>query len=505
MEEIGAFFGLGHSMKKGGETELYAGSDEVIGEKGHGTKVYFNSKRVEVRTSRDGQKFVATLDRPLAVMTRGGTLEAEVDGPTPGTPGEHGTQIIVYGYNKNDVALFGHARLRDHVLWFTKFGSCEKELGIVKHASVKLYLKGLDRPEPEELTFGHNFPPEASDVRKLERQYEGEQVASHYCRRFTFSGHLPNNPDIDYQAVISVEGNKVKYKNNPMVRRPGYKAPSGAYKVAERYGIWLCKDFIPVEQRNEPITYKGSEFTRLHGFFNCQGFRLSANRGTVAPTEGKIKDDVDRVLKELYDEIFDDNKVDDLFDELDEIADVKRKLRKEREEYEKRKLRADSADVAEYKGVILVEPTSEIGVLSMMVQLSVIEPDLFPFTILDYDMKSGYDVLAGNTSMNSVNAVEKYFVEYKNELTQPLNHSFQNLMSIVCWKTKIKHDGGVEDLTGERRIMKITPPARPGSYTAFALTSDRPGMINIEVFVLKEYLREKLGVEFHPRRNDARR
>ena len=29
-----------------------------------------------------------------------------------------------------------------------------------------------------------------------------------------------------------------------MVRRQGYAAPPGAYKVAERYGIWVCKDFI---------------------------------------------------------------------------------------------------------------------------------------------------------------------------------------------------------------------------------------------------------------------
>ena len=65
-----------------------------------------------------------------------------------------------------------------------------------------------------------------------------------------------------------------------MLKRQGkYVAPQGAYTVAERYGIWLSKDFIPIERRNEVSSYKGSEYTKLHAFFNCQALRLSANRG----------------------------------------------------------------------------------------------------------------------------------------------------------------------------------------------------------------------------------
>ncbi|MBV8808202.1 MAG: hypothetical protein JO033_05965 [Acidobacteriaceae bacterium] len=77
-----------------------------------------------------------------------------------------------------------------------------------------------------------------------------------------------------YDAVFSVEGKRVKYDSNPMLRRPGYNAPEGAYTVQDRYGLWLCKVFIPIQRKNEWITTKGSEFTKLHAFFNCQALRL---------------------------------------------------------------------------------------------------------------------------------------------------------------------------------------------------------------------------------------
>jgi hypothetical protein len=88
-----------------------------------------------------------------------------------------------------------------------------------------------------------------------------------------------------------------------MLRRQAYNAPDGAYTVQERYGLWLCKDFIPIQRKNEWITTRGSEFTKLHAFLNCQALKLTANRGSVENTPAEILQDVEQVVRRIYQEI----------------------------------------------------------------------------------------------------------------------------------------------------------------------------------------------------------
>ena len=147
-----------------------------------------------------------------------------------------GTSITIFGYNNNRRERFTHSRLRDHIYWFTKFGSVETQFGIEAHAKLKLHVKGLDRDDFETLTFGHPFPDESAKVDVLFDNYT-VQAPSHYCHRAITKGSLPNHPEIRYNAVFSVEGKRVKYDSNPMLRRPGYSAPEGAYTIQDRYGL----------------------------------------------------------------------------------------------------------------------------------------------------------------------------------------------------------------------------------------------------------------------------
>jgi hypothetical protein len=59
-----------------------------------------------------------------------------------------------------------------------------------------------------------------------------------------------------------------------------------------------------------------------------------------------------------------------------------------------RQNRAVKASVAHFKGSTLVNPSRESGVYALLIQLAILEPDLFPFTIVDYDTHSGIDVMA---------------------------------------------------------------------------------------------------------------
>jgi hypothetical protein len=56
----------------------------------------------------------------------------------------------------------------------------------------------------------------------------------------------------------------------------------------------------------------------------------------------------------------------------------------------------------------------------------------------------------------------------------------------------------VTDLASQERMLQVAPPEpNAGGYTGYFLRANFKQ--NIEVFVLKDYLREKLGLNFRPR------
>lgn len=150
----------------------------------------------------------------------------------------------------------------------------------------------------------------------------------------------------------------------------------------------------------------------------------------------------------------------------------------------------------------MVEPERENGVFSIFLLLSSIEPDLFPFQIIDYDTHDGIDVIAKGNKKTPISSAKLYYVEYKRTLEKGFNHSFENLHSIVCWDTSIKHDDILTDINGDERKMQILSPENDNDYTHFFLDNPRKAH-KIEVFVLKYYLKEKLNLEFKTRTKDA--
>jgi len=99
-----------------------------------------------------------------------------------------------------------------------------------------------------------------------------------------------------------------------------------------------------------------------------------------------------------------------------------------------------------------------------------------------------------------LNKAAMRFAEIKFELKRDFNHSFKKLAVAICWNIKLSNDDEVTDLTGAKRIMKITPRDKKtkNSYTKYMLTTSTETH-NIEVFVLKDFLRECLKIEFRPR------
>ncbi|HXI25939.1 MAG TPA: ATP-binding protein [Pyrinomonadaceae bacterium] len=199
-EGLKSFFDLGNSLGRD--------DPDKIGEKGHGTKVFFNSSEITVKTTRNGQSYVATMIQPFRSLHQRYIPEVTVISSDTADK-SNGTLIEIKGYNNNRRDRFQQDILKDYVMWFTKFGSVELEFGNTKYKNTILKLKGLDADQEEEIKFGHFFPKESKDVNKLFDEYMLE-APEHYCRRIKREGKLKNFPEIKYQAVFSIEGNKVK-------------------------------------------------------------------------------------------------------------------------------------------------------------------------------------------------------------------------------------------------------------------------------------------------------
>ena len=484
-----SFFDLGNSTRRGDK--------QTIGEKGHGTKVYLNSSRIEVVTICDGIKYSAVMDSPIKKLHINQTPEVEVQEEKCDLP--NGTKITITGYNNNRRNKFTHQNLKDYILWFTKVGSIEKEFDLVEYKDVVIKLKGVDVDASETIPFGHIFPDDSQCVTKLFDDYLTD-APKWFCKKIIKSGHLENFPEIHYDAIFCVEGTRVKYNYNPMIKRSGYTAPAGAYTVQERYGLWLCKDFIPIQRKNEWITQKGSEYTRFHAFFNCQDFRLTANRSSIDNTPTEILEDIHKEVATIYEEIIQSDDWRTL-EWLESEATSYNTIQKEKKDFDWRIKRIQTARIADYEGIRLIEPTQENGVFSVFMQIQALKPDSFPFTIVDYDTHSGIDVIVKAVDTVPIKNSKLYYVEFKNYLKKEFNHSFENLYSIICWDIDpklTKHGDEVSDIAGIKRTLQIIPPEKANDRTRYYL-DDRRNNHKIEIFVLKQYLEETLGIIFKPR------
>jgi hypothetical protein len=190
--------------------ELGFKSSGAIGEKGHGTKIYFNSRRIEVQSVKDGVLIEAVMDNPRAKLQRGTMPVVELSSRSVGLP--NGTTVTVRGYNDNAQGGFGHHALKDYILWFTKFGSCELLVERAAFKDVVLTLSGLGRKDsdPERVSFGHPFPQDNTNVASL-RQADKVSPLDYYVARWVFADvPIDGKPGSTIDVVFSLEGDQAK-------------------------------------------------------------------------------------------------------------------------------------------------------------------------------------------------------------------------------------------------------------------------------------------------------
>jgi len=117
-ESLLKFFNLGDSTRV---DEVGQRAKGFIGEKGHGTKTYFNSREIEVFTKIiEEDKFYAVMDNPLMNLLQHQEPMYEYE-KNPSLEIKKGTKIIIRGFNNNVKRDFSHSLLKDRIQWFTAF------------------------------------------------------------------------------------------------------------------------------------------------------------------------------------------------------------------------------------------------------------------------------------------------------------------------------------------------------------------------------------------------
>jgi len=488
------FWGLGFSTSRG--------RDDAIGNKGHGTKIYLRSQKVEVRTQCKGGAFSSVCIEPFSALKQG-RLHSPSLKAIPHFKEGTGTEIRVEGYNDNERSRYYYDIVRDYMLWRTKLGSIEKEFGVNAHTEFKLFLKCLDTDgQFRQIPFGHVFPPENSDIQSL---YSEHDVDAHdfYVKRYSWANcRLRKFPEVKYEVVIYVEGDKAKRLYNKMIRDRA-RSDTGKYKVADQYGLWLCRDYIPINRCNDWLSGFGSgsnSYVMLHGFVNCQTFKLTANRGAVSNSNPTVLEELRIEVSDYISQIDTDLRRGDIYT-LREWQEETRTEKQEKADFEARVKNIKGRKSYEIDGVRLLVPVAESELFGFFISLYNLRPSWFDFEPLDYNTTRGIDIVARNKSGDGITITEFGYVELKQIFRSPMNHSFKHLSRIVCWdfakETQVGTDFHDISQKDTRRLGKELIDGEPPVYYL-----DAPKRSKIEVIRLAEFLDLKLKQEEAPRNHN---
>jgi len=465
-----------------------------IGEKGHGTKIYLRSKLIKVITHHKTGSFESICINPFSSLKRNEIHRPKFRKIEPS--GQTGTFIRLEGYNNNERANYLQNIVKDYINWFTKHGSFEAEFPGKDRLNVVIQLKCLDKEEFEEIKFGHIFAQIREDINKLFEEYK-ENAIEYFVKKYTKIGRLEKFPEKQFEAVIYVEGDKAKREYNPLIssRRTQSK---GQYKVSDRYGIWLAKDFIPIQRKNEWISGFGSgsnAFVLLHGFINCQALKLTANRGSISNTDPEVLKSLEEEVKLMVDEIDEDLTKGGLFT-LKEWQEEEKTLALEKAEFQRRKKMIASKRIAKIDGVMLLEPTNESEFFGLFNTIYAKYPEKFEFEPLDYNTNRGVDMIGRNKTALPIADCEFWYIEFKYLLSKNFNHSFNHIRWVICWdfSSDLRNDSVLTSSVGnEERTLKIIE--EEGGRRCYFL--DKPtSPIRIQVLKMKEFMKKELSIEF---------
>ena len=519
-----------------------------LGYKGHGTKIFFNSERIEIvsKTASDKEAWGAFLDDPIEQIRE--KKKCEYSKPTNpqelgfkfGLPSgwKHGFFIRIknphYFATTNTRYLLNHMYLRDYSTWYTAFGSVRKNqrnahlflhgLGIEDFEKNYSDIKVID-PVPsfdktktktdgtlfEKIAMGHYFPDERDAEQKMKKYanklgYDAKTYYHYYAKKI-FDENVTTANGTTFYCLIFSEGYETKRRYDKLLSRRG-KPPLNLdrkllHTDADRYGLWACKGGIPVEKIDDWIEGGKGVYSYLHAFIDSDKFELTANRGSIRNTDLQTL----TAIKEEFNKIFNAAKIKNLLEERRKIEDLAKTavtIEEDKDTLQKRYRDAKKRKLIELPNKAqIIEPTknksgySESETAILLVQLIIHYPNLFPFTLMDYNTTSGIDfvVEGGKGSPN--------YIELKGTMQKDVNHSFKLVSKFICYDINLKPGDKLTDTQNIEAILKENKQDKFPSndenfkgktFTSYVLQPTTIAADSMEIIVLKQILRDILKV-----------
>jgi len=540
-KNIPCFFGLAKSTKVTSEMM----PTEKIGYKGHGTKIFFNSERIEIlsKPDKDRAGWGVVLVDPVKQLRDHKiyrySKQIDVKDFSYKLPPEYQTGFFLRIKNhrlfKTQHAryMLNHLYLRDYAKWYTVFGHI-RNLFDNDIQNAKLLLQGLDidyfkdnfgsqakielapifidkdSQTYEELPMGHYFPPDRKDETSMKAYVKAvgsnKQYYDYYSKKIWLNKESVAS-GISFNFVLYLEGYETKRRYDVLLTRREKTriARTLQHTDGERYGLWACKGGVPIEKVDEWIVGgRGvGAYTYMHAFIDCDAFELTANRGSVKNTDLEILDPV----KTKITEIMNSKKVEAAIQEREYWENLERTRRTIQEDSNELKERYKYSQKKRYielpNDQKLPEPTltktgySESETLMLLVNLISQYPDLFKWKILDYNTTKGIDFVV------EMGGSPKY-IELKGTLRKKINHSLRNIYKFVCYDISLTENDVVEDcesLIAALRIKKndnfesFDERFHNKKYKSYKLEPESAAVQSMEIIVLKEILADVIGAK----------
>lgn len=244
-EELEQFFNAGYTSK----------DESKIGEKGLGTKLFFNSKKIEVITNKNGIAYKGRLNKPLEKLRKDEVPEYQFE-KEENSNFHEGTKIKIQDLKTNNSRdIFWGNNLKNYLRWKTAAGSIRHFFNEGKNIQVHVNISFNSKNKSFEVK-GHPLP----ESNKVE---EPDKFAYQFDP-FKFKIEDSSEP-IQVEIVGSIVGSEAHIVKDKRMKKK--------YK-----GFFLCKDYFPIRSVNEEVFGNSGEWQSMHVLVNCQNLKLTMGR-----------------------------------------------------------------------------------------------------------------------------------------------------------------------------------------------------------------------------------
>ena len=458
--EIEGFFNLGDSHKSHGS----------IGSKGHGTKIYYKSKGITVDTWKDDKHIHAESEVPPWDTLQDGTVPTyrytEEDDPKG-----VGTRILIDGFLAKQKEFKSLDSLIKYIQWYTVLGSFGQYFNEVRKMDVE--IKPADSFTHVRVPFGFRFPDQQTDL---------EKGADNICKLIgpetIECGKTEDGKRVTVQFVGALLGESLR---------------DIVPHTYSQMGLWLCKDFIRIERKNEILegVFGGQYYYRsMLLFANCQEFDLTANRNNIREDQEEFDIAVEGI-REICKRIWQDEPIKEYFQakkkEDDQLTIKKQKEResdriiqrkKEREERINRYKGRPNLNLKNLEGAPTKEPKNEAETALLLQAMISSRHPAIDFVIGDYSTNRGVDMVIETTDKN-IPSIKWAEIVYSLDNLFKWDHPHDGYHLVVCYEL-----GGIKETQAfpDGSEARLVPKEVPGRY-AMMVGSD-----TLDIYVLREIL-----------------